>query len=152
MALPPLRRSGGGAIVNVASIAGRLPLKDEATYSAVKFALRTFTFALTEELRGSGIMVSAVSPGPVDTNFIMETIDEVPDIVFAQPMSSAEDIAEMILACAHDGKTERVRPAVSGVMATAAYLMPPLRTALSPVMALRGRLAKRRYRDRAMTR
>src|SRR5947207_1913793 len=71
LVLPYMRKRGRGAIVNVASIAGRIPVAHEAVYSATKFGLRAFTFALVEELEGSGITVSAVSPGPVDTGFIM---------------------------------------------------------------------------------
>jgi len=55
LALPYIRESGGGAIVNIASLAGRTPVPGAATYSASKFGLRAFTFALAEELRGSGI-------------------------------------------------------------------------------------------------
>lgn len=70
-ALPYLRRRGAGAIVNVASLAGRVPLPHEATYSATKFGLRAFSLSLAEELAGSAITVAIVSPGPVDTGFIM---------------------------------------------------------------------------------
>ena len=149
MALPYLRRSGGGAIVNVASIAGRLPLEDEAVYSATKFGLRCFTFAFAEEMEGSGITVSAVSPGPVETQFILGDLDEVPDVVFSQPMRTPEQIAALILDCAHDGQLERTEPRVSGYLATLAYLLPSLRRRLKPLLELRGRQNKRRYRKRA---
>jgi len=148
LALPYLRQRGGGAIVNVASIAGRIPVKDEAVYSASKFGLRAFTFALAEELEGSGITVSAVSPGPVDTGFIMEELDEVPDVVFGQPMSTAEDVARLVLDCAADGALERVTPRLSGHLATVGYLFPALRDLLLPVMEWRGRQAKETYRKR----
>jgi hypothetical protein len=148
MALPYLRRAGRGAIVNVASIAGRLPLEDEATYSATKFGLRCFTFAMAEELAGSGITVSAVSPGPVETQFILGELDEVPDVVFSQPMRTPEQIAALILDCAHDGQVERTEPRVSGYLATLAYLVPGLRRRLKPLMEMRGRANKRRYRER----
>ncbi len=111
LVLPYLRARGRGAVVNVASIAGRIPVGHEAVYSATKFGLRAFTFAMQEELAGSGITISAVSPGPVDTGFIMENLEEVPDLVFAQPMSTADDVAQLILDCAADGEVERVIPA-----------------------------------------
>ena len=44
--LPGMLAKGQGSIINVASIAGRIPLPYEATYSATKFGLRAFTFAL----------------------------------------------------------------------------------------------------------
>ena len=148
LVLPYLRTRGGGAIVNVASIAGRIPVGHEAVYSATKFGLRAFTFALQEELEGSGITASAVSPGPVDTGFIMENLDEVPDLVFAQPMSTATEVARLILDCAADGTVERVIPQVTGYLATAGYLFPALRSVMLPMMEKRGKLAKDDYRKR----
>jgi short-subunit dehydrogenase len=148
LALPHFRKRGRGAIVNVASIAGRIPLVGEAVYSATKFGLRAFTFALAEELAGSGITVSAVSPGPVDTGFIMRELDEVPDVVFAQPMSSAEDIAKLVLDCAADGARERVMPQLTGYLATMGYLFPAINKLVLPLMASRGKTAKEQYRKR----
>ena len=46
LVVPYMREAGGGAIVNVASLAGRVPVPGAATYSATKFGLRAFTFAL----------------------------------------------------------------------------------------------------------
>jgi short-subunit dehydrogenase len=148
LVLPHLRARGGGAIVNLASIAGRIPVLHEAVYSATKFGLRAFTFALREELQGSGITVSAVSPGPVDTGFIMEDLDHVPDLVFAQPMSTAEDIAKLVLDCAADGAAERVMPQVTGYLATAGYLFPALQKLFVPLMEGRGKQAKEAFRKR----
>src|SRR5262249_44953160 len=59
----------GGAIVNVASLAGMIPVHHEAAYSASKAGLRAFTRALGAELAERGVRVGSVCPGPVDTNF-----------------------------------------------------------------------------------
>jgi len=149
LVLPYLRQAGGGAIVNVASLAGRVPLPGEATYSATKFGLRAFSFALAEELRGSGITVSVVSPGPVDTGFIMDDLDQVPDLVFSQPISTAAEVASLIVDCACDGARERVVPRVSRLLTTAGYLVPRLPRMLRPLLERRGRAVKQRYRARA---
>jgi short-subunit dehydrogenase len=149
LVLPHLRLAGGGAIVNVASIAGKIPLPDEAVYSATKFGLRAFSRAMADELAGTGITVSLVSPGPVETGFILSELDSVPDVVMSQPMSTAAEIADLILACAADGKVERVAPRVSGYLATLGYLFPIMRRVLMPVMERRGRQVKERYRQRA---
>lgn len=149
LALPYLRRRGG-AIVNVASIAGRIPLAHEAVYSATKFGLRAFTFALREELDGSGVTASVVSPGPVATGFILDDLDHVPNAVFAQPMSTADDIARLILDCAADGAAERVMPKITGVLATAGYLFPALSRLMLPIMDRRGRKVKERFRQRRL--
>jgi short-subunit dehydrogenase len=148
LALPHLRKRGPSAIVNVASIAGQIPVKHEAVYSATKFGLRAFTYALAEELAGSGVTVSAVSPGPVDTGFLTEDLDHVPDVVFAQPMSTADDIARLVLACAVDGTVERTIPRVTGILATAGYLVPALRRFMMPIMERRGKQAKEAFRRR----
>lgn len=148
LALPYLRQAGNGAIVNVASIAGQIPVADEATYCATKAGLRAFTRALADELEGSGVTASIVSPGPVDTGFIMDTLEEVPDLVFAQPMSTADEIAALVVECAADGKLERTHPRFTGFMATLGYLFPFLPPLLRPAMERRGREAKARYRNR----
>ena len=147
MALPYMREQGAGFIVNVASLAGKVPLDGAATYSSTKFGLRTFSYALAQELDGTGITVSAVSPGPIDTSFIMEELDEVEDIVFSQKMCSAEDVADMILACADDGKVEREFPVGGAKLATLAYLMPGLRQRLKPLLNAKGRRTKERLRQ-----
>jgi len=145
-ALPHLRQQEKAAIVNVASIAGQVPLPGEATYSGTKFGLRGFSLALAEELRGSGVSVSLVSPGPIDTGFLTDDLDSVPDIVFSQPMSSAEEVARAVLDCAHDGRGERTLPRVSGMLATAGYLVPELPRLIRPLLEQQGRRAKQKYR------
>lgn len=147
LVLPIMRRQGSGAVVNVASVAGRLPLDDEATYSATKFALRIFSFAVADELRDSDVSVSVVTPGPVDTGFITapDVIDTVPAIVYSQPMSTAGDIAELILDSAHDGERERSKPVVSARLATLSYVFPRVRRVLLPVLERKGERAKRKY-------
>jgi short-subunit dehydrogenase len=148
LALPYLRKRGGGAIVNVASIAGQIPVPHEAVYSATKFGLRAFTFALREELEGSNITVSAVSPGPVDTGFIMSELDDVPDLVFANPMSTADDVARLVLDCAADGARERTIPVMTGYMARLGNALPALRRILVPLLSKRGAVVKEKYRER----
>lgn len=149
LAVPDMLAQGSGSIVGVASLAGRMPLADEATYSATKFALRVFSFALAEELEGTGVHVSVVSPGPVNTAFIMETLDEMPDIVFSQPMSTADEIADLVLQSAADGERERVKPAVGARLATLGYLLPSMRRVLKPRLEAKGRKEKAKYRARS---
>src|SRR5206468_12056392 len=58
-----------GAILNVASTAGMQPLPYSAGYSAAKAYVLTFSEALHQELRGHGVSVTALAPGPVATDF-----------------------------------------------------------------------------------
>jgi short-subunit dehydrogenase len=67
--LPGIIRCGRGAILNVSSIAAYLPMPGMAVYAASKAYVNSFTEALRAELRGTGVAVSALCPGPVDTEF-----------------------------------------------------------------------------------
>ncbi|HSS03319.1 MAG TPA: SDR family NAD(P)-dependent oxidoreductase [Kofleriaceae bacterium] len=148
-ALPHLLATGHGAIVNVASLAGKIPTVGSAVYSATKFGLRAFSMALADELRGKGVTVSCVSPGPVDTQFIMAELDTVTDLTMSQPLTSPEDVAALVVACALDGKLERATPRMSSLLTTLGYLAPSLRRALRPGLERRGRKNKQRLRERA---
>lgn len=148
LAVPYLKQAGGGAIVNVASLAGRTPVPNAATYSATKFGLRAFTFAMGEELRGTGVKLAAVSPGPIDTGFIMDNLDRVADITFSQPLSTAEEVAEVIMRLAVNDKRERSMPPVSGLLTTLSYLFPRLGRALQPALVRRGRRIKRQLKQK----
>lgn len=143
-ALPHLGHRG--VVVNVASLAGKVPLPDEATYSASKAGLRAFARSLDLELaEHSGPRVLTVCPGPVDTGFFGEDLSQVPDLVFSQPMSTAEDVANAVLSAIESGRQETDVPALSGKLATAGYLAPRLYSVLRPLLARRGARAKRAF-------
>lgn len=143
LVLPYLRTVGSGAIINVASLAGQTPVPGAAAYSASKFGLRAFTFALAEELRDTSIKVAAVSPGPIDTGFIMANIDNVTDLTFSQPISTADEVADEIMKLCINGKRERSMPPVSGLLTMLTYLFPGLSRIVKPALEQRGRRIKR---------
>ena len=147
-AIPYLRRAGGGGIVMVGSLAGMAPLQGAATYSGTKAGLRAFAYALADEMRGTRIHVGVVSPGPIDTGFIMDEIDKVEDIVFSQPMSSPGDVADAVLKIAAGDKLEIPMPAASGKLTNLGYLFPKLRRYLRPKLYAKGRKNKDKYRNR----
>jgi short-subunit dehydrogenase len=142
----PLLQPRRGAVVNVASLAGCVPVPNSAVYSASKFGIRAFTLALAAELEGTGVTISAVSPGPVDTGFILDNLDEVTDITLSQPMVTAIDVAAQVLSCAHRGTPEIKMPRASGWLATIAYLFPWLKRVLQPLLERKGARAKARIR------
>ncbi|QIY93433.1 SDR family NAD(P)-dependent oxidoreductase [Streptomyces sp. S1D4-11] len=57
----------GGSIILVGSIAGHIGVEGYTTYSATKAALRSYARTWTKELKGRGIRVNVLSPGPIDT-------------------------------------------------------------------------------------
>lgn len=64
-----MRERGHGRILNVASIASFMAGPGMASYYASKAFVRSFSEAVAAELRGSGVTVTALCPGPVRTNF-----------------------------------------------------------------------------------
>jgi NADP-dependent 3-hydroxy acid dehydrogenase YdfG len=142
----PYLKSSKGVVVNVASIAGHLPLPGEIPYCASKWGLRGFSFAIREEMRNSGVAVCAVSPGPIATGFVLDHLDETPDIVFSQPFLKAEDVAQAVVACALDRRRERAFPRSTLRLAQLAQWMPWLQEALRPALERKGAKVKEEWR------
>lgn len=67
--IPVFRRQGYGRIVNVSSVLGELSLPFAGIYSASKFAVEALSDALRRELFDSGVAVSIIQPGPIETRF-----------------------------------------------------------------------------------
>ncbi len=67
--IPIMKQQGSGAIINVSSVAGHLPLPFHAAYSATKFAMNAIGKAARVELAGTGIQITTVCPGYVRTEF-----------------------------------------------------------------------------------
>jgi NAD(P)-dependent dehydrogenase (short-subunit alcohol dehydrogenase family) len=73
LAAPAMRERGRGQIVTIASAASKLPPPGEATYAATKHAVHGYLSAARAELRGSGVELSLVMPGVVDTDLALAT-------------------------------------------------------------------------------
>ena len=67
--LPAMAERGRGAVLNLGSLIAFQPVPFQATYGATKAFVLSFTDALHEEMRGTGVTVTAVCPGPVRTEF-----------------------------------------------------------------------------------
>jgi short-subunit dehydrogenase len=102
-----------------------------------------------EELRGSGIKIAVVSPGPIDTGFIMSHLDEVSDLTFSQPISTADEVAQAILDLCGNDRREKSLPAISGLLTTVLYLFPWLNPHVRPLLERKGARVKRRLKARA---
>jgi NAD(P)-dependent dehydrogenase (short-subunit alcohol dehydrogenase family) len=85
--LPSFRERRAGAIVNIASVMGRVTLPNHGYYTATKFALASLTETLAMEMRPLGVRVVSVEPGVIVTpiwNKPVSAISEVPDYAQAQ--------------------------------------------------------------------
>lgn len=142
IAIPFLKESESAAIINVGSMAGRSPVPGSTTYAASKAGLRSFTLALAEELRETNIKVGLVSPGPIDTGFIMADIDTTANITLSQPLSTAEEVAQTILDLCGNQQREVAMPRITGFLATLNYLFPWLGRMMRPSLERKGARVK----------
>ncbi|WP_282140603.1 SDR family NAD(P)-dependent oxidoreductase [Cytobacillus oceanisediminis] len=69
MVLPVMRKQRSGHIINIASQAGKIATPKSSVYSATKHAVLGYTNSLRMELADSNVFVTAVNPGPIETNF-----------------------------------------------------------------------------------
>jgi short-subunit dehydrogenase len=69
VAIRAMRQQGSGAVINISSVAGHIPLPYSAAYSGTKFAMNAMGKAARLELQGTGVNVITVCPGYVATNF-----------------------------------------------------------------------------------
>lgn len=79
--VPMMRDAGGGRIINISSLGGRLAFPFGGLYSSSKFALEGLSDALRMELAPFNIKVSVVEPGPVSTDFFVVAAQAVEDSV-----------------------------------------------------------------------
>jgi NAD(P)-dependent dehydrogenase (short-subunit alcohol dehydrogenase family) len=91
-AIPVLRRSGGGWIINIASLAGRNYFAGGAAYCASKAGLIAFSESVMQEVREHDIRVSVVMPGSVATEFN----DHTPGEADAWKLSP-DDVAQVVM-------------------------------------------------------
>lgn len=73
LVIPGMRKRGRGHVVNIASAASKVAPAGEATYAATKHAVHGYSTAVRTELRGTGVHVSLVMPGVVDTELAVGT-------------------------------------------------------------------------------
>ena len=110
--LPSMLEKKSGRIVNVASVAASIGVPHIAPYCASKFAMRGFSEGLKYELDGTGIRVSVVSPGMVDTGFA--------DLPASAPKYTPaplhpRTVAEAIVKSAGSTKFEIIMPRAAGI-------------------------------------
>jgi short-subunit dehydrogenase len=111
--LPRMVERGRGAVINIASTAAFQPLPGSATYAATKAFVLSLSEAVHEELKGTGVTLTAVCPGPVKTEFmdvagLSGAEAQLPGVFWM----SAESVAKAAVGAADDGK----RAIVPGIL------------------------------------
>jgi short-subunit dehydrogenase len=120
---PAMVKRRRGAILNVASTAAMQPLPYSAGYSAAKAYVLTFSEAIHQELRGRGVTVTALCPGPVETDFW-----QIADWQVATGQSFERAIPKQALITAE----QAARAGVQGLQAGSRVVVPglPMRAAM----------------------
>lgn len=89
--IPVMRRQGHGRIVNCSSILGIVPYRYRGAYTASKYALEGLTVTMRMELAGSGIEVSLIEPGPIETRFTANALAKIGENIDLEGSAHAEN-------------------------------------------------------------
>lgn len=102
--LPAMVERGRGAVLQVASVASFQPIPVQAVYAATKAFVRSFSEAVSAELKGTGVTMTALCPGPVATEFLeaggFKTESPGPSFIWSTPA----DVAKAGIEGAESGK------------------------------------------------
>jgi short-subunit dehydrogenase len=125
--LPGMIERDCGAILNVSSLAGFLPVPGQAAYGAAKAFVLSYTEGLRNELRGTGVTATALCPGPVATGFddaagfgLGERAAVLPGFMW----KSAEDVARAGLDGLDAGKCRVVPGRINQIVAASCRFAP----------------------------
>jgi short-subunit dehydrogenase len=124
---PQMRRRGGGMVINVSSVAGKVPLPWLTIYSASKAALNYLSDGLRMELAGSGVRVMSVCPGFVTTGFPDHALGgRIPQRLLRRRrfLITAEQCAEAIARGVERERRTVVVPRVAWLLVAASKLFP----------------------------
>lgn len=122
--LPEMVRRGQGGVINIGSVAGFTPGPSMAMYYASKSFVRSFSYALHQELRGSGVMVTCVAPGPVATDFLRKSGANRAFLFKALPKLTADYVAERAWRGFKAGRRVVIPGASAKLTAMTASLLP----------------------------
>ena len=108
LAIPEMRKAGGGSIINVASVAGLVGTSVTTAYPASKGAVRLLTKATAVQYGGEGIRANTIFPGPVDTPMLRGALPDEASVqssmapIILGRLGTPEDIAYGALYLASD--------------------------------------------------
>jgi short-subunit dehydrogenase len=129
-ALPGMLERKQGAVVNVTSVAGYVPNPGESAYGAAKAALSLWSHGLAVDLHGTGVQVTVVSPGPIDTE--IWALDE--ELSYTGKLYPPQVVADAVAEAVEKGWVHRTVPRRYGLVG-----------ALYPILGRPMRWGLRRY-------
>lgn len=124
-ALRPMLRQGQGWLVNVSSLAGRMPPPRETVYAASKYALTGLSEGLAIDLAGSNIHPIVLHVGPIDTEIWEKAASEAP-VRFSGKKFPPSAISNAMFECIEKGRSEATVPRSMWVAVLFKLLLPRL--------------------------
>jgi short-subunit dehydrogenase len=122
-----MQKQGYGQIINIGSLGGIVPMPYSTVYCATKFALRGFTHSLVHELKETGVHISLISPGPVNTKMLQrEAAYTKTAIAFLNKALKPDKVADIIIKTIDKPKTEAIVPASLNIPAKTVFIFPRL--------------------------
>lgn len=151
LAAPAMRARGRGHIVVIASAAARLSPPGESTYAATKHGVLGYLVGVREELRGSGVALSVIMPGVVDTELAAGTASG------AAKMLQPADVARAVVRTIGRPRFEVTIPGYVGPLTRVVGALPqPIRDLVlrrmvpNQIAATQGSSARRSYETQAL--
>ena len=123
MCIPAMTARRSGVVINVASTAAFQPVPWMATYGATKAFVLSFSEAVAEELRGTGVTIMALCPGPTRTEF-QAVADTANARISASAYMDAATVVRQAIAAARAGKVVKINGAMNLLMAEASRVAP----------------------------
>jgi 2-dehydro-3-deoxy-L-rhamnonate dehydrogenase (NAD+) len=147
--LPAMKAQRSGHIITIGSLGSIVPMPFESLYCSTKFAVRGFCLSLREELRGTGIEVSLISPGPVETPMLRrESRSDRSTMAFIQRPLEPDAVAKAVVRTIRKPSQELLLPVQSKLAGFLMSVFPAFFTAAYPLLNLVGGLRLKRYRGR----
>jgi len=123
-ALGAMVERGHGGVINVSSVGAYQPTPLSATYSATKAFVSSFTNAIHEELRGTGVKAMVLAPGFTHTEFHVRAGVDNKDVMPGFLWQSADEVADIAMKSFDRGRAVCVPGAVNTVAAAFSATMP----------------------------
>jgi len=122
--LPGMVERGWGRIVNLGSVGSFAPAPMTGAYAATKAFVLSFSLALTEELKGTGVTVTALCPGPTATGFQARAEMADSKLIAGRRLDSADEVVRAGYRAMRNGRPFLVTGAKSRLFAFGSRFLP----------------------------
>jgi hypothetical protein len=144
-----MKKQGFGHIINIGSLGGIVPMPFSAVYSSTKFGLRGFSFSIAEELKGTGIKMSLITPGSIITKMLdYEAQSDNSAISFVSKPISPIMVADAVLRIIHKPRVELIIPQSQSIPSKLLIFSPNIFSSLYKILHRIGISEKRKYLNR----